>query len=136
MESFSWFACDTDYRIRNGDSVYLLIPKEFDGGALEETCYLGDGHFGKKNVYELVTEWNRDFLDVLIGYPNRKSPKDEQLESIALAYKQGGDVLAQTVANQLFGKEHYMRYEWKRNIGIRSAGSSKSQPTYHTRPLP
>ena len=46
--------------------MYVLIPKEFGGGHIEETCYDGYGNFGGKDIYELVVDWNKDFIPEVI----------------------------------------------------------------------
>lgn len=64
MGFFSWMTCDTDKSISNRYSdrgtfpVYVLIPKEFGGGHIEECDYDGYGEFGGRDVYALVANWN------------------------------------------------------------------------------
>lgn len=41
---------------------YLLVPEEFGGGHIEEPNYDGFGHFGGRNVFEIIAEWNRTYL--------------------------------------------------------------------------
>lgn len=65
MGQFSWLDCVTgeqviDNRRRN---VYVLIPKRFGGGHIKEECYDGYGNFGGHDIYELVVDWNRAFLE-------------------------------------------------------------------------
>lgn len=68
MGQFSWLDCETgeqviDDRVRD---VYLLVPREFGGGHIKETCYDGYGHFGGKDVYDLVLDWNKDFIETVL----------------------------------------------------------------------
>lgn len=65
MGQFSWLDCITgeqviDNKIRD---VYVLVPKEFGGGHIHETCYDGYGRFGGQDIYELVVDWNRAHLE-------------------------------------------------------------------------
>lgn len=67
MGQFSWIYSDTNKQVidnKRADS-YLLVPKAFQqkyGKSIYERCYDGYGHFGGHDVYELVAEWNREFL--------------------------------------------------------------------------
>ena len=65
MGQFSWIDC-VKRRKAIKDNVpvpsYLLVPEDFGGGHVEESCYDGYGHFGPFDVYEKVAEWNRDSL--------------------------------------------------------------------------
>ena len=65
MGQFSWMDCvDRDRQILDDVpmEVYLLKPKEFGGGHIEESCYDGYGHFGGQDVFELVAAWNKGFI--------------------------------------------------------------------------
>lgn len=64
MGQFSWLDCKTKEQVLDDvkRDVYVLIPKEFGGGHLLETCYDGYGNFGGRDVYALVAEWNRPQL--------------------------------------------------------------------------
>lgn len=64
MGQFSWLDCKTGEQVVDNKrrKVYLLIPKEFGGGHIEENCYDGYGHFGGKDVYDLVADWNREYI--------------------------------------------------------------------------
>lgn len=69
MGQFSWLDCKNKKRQILDDvpaKVYLLVPKEFGGGHIEETCYDGYGHFGDKDVYDLIAEWNIDFIPEML----------------------------------------------------------------------
>ena len=63
MGQFSWLDCVTGEQIIDNKyrDVYLLVPKEFGGGHIKETCYDGYGRFGGKDVYDLVATWNREW---------------------------------------------------------------------------
>jgi hypothetical protein len=64
MGQFSWLDCVSGKQIIDNrvKDVYVLIPKEFGGGHIKETCYDGYGNFGGYDVYDLVATWNRKIL--------------------------------------------------------------------------
>ena len=64
MGQFSWLDCITEEQIVDDKTrdVYVLVPKEFGGGHIKETCYDGYGNFGGYDIYDLVAEWNREIL--------------------------------------------------------------------------
>ena len=67
MGQFSWIYSDTNKQViddRRADT-YLLVPKAFQekyGKAIYESCYDGYGHFGRYDIFDLIAEWNREFL--------------------------------------------------------------------------
>lgn len=64
MGQFSWLDCKTEEQIVDNYSrdVYVLVPKDFGGGHIKETCYDGYGHFGAHDIYDLVADWNKGFI--------------------------------------------------------------------------
>lgn len=67
MGQFSWIYSDTEKQLLDNyrADTYLLVPKPFQeqyGKAIYESCYDGYGRFGKYDVYDLIAEWNREFL--------------------------------------------------------------------------
>lgn len=64
MGQFSWLDCRTGQQIVDNKrkNVYLLVPREFGGGHIKETCYDGYGHFDNYDVFDLIADWNREFL--------------------------------------------------------------------------
>lgn len=64
MGQFSWLDCENKSQILDDvyEDVYVLVPKEFGGKNIHETCYDGYGNFGGKDVYDLVADWNREYL--------------------------------------------------------------------------
>jgi len=60
MGQFSWLDCLSGEQVLDDvkRDVYLLIPQEFGGGHIKETCYDGYGRFGGYDVYALVAAWN------------------------------------------------------------------------------
>ena len=79
MGQFSWLDCKDGRQVLDNKQadVYLLIPKQFGGGHIHETCYDGYGYFGPCDVYEEVALWNRKFLTVdMIEKPERDQYSD------------------------------------------------------------
>ena len=78
MGCFSWLDCDKRENrrpIRIGEKAYLLVPKKFQndyGKVIETYSYDGYGHFCGCDVYDLVAEWNREYLseDMLQPVPD------------------------------------------------------------------
>ena len=66
MGQFSWLDCITQEQVLDNTrrDVYVLVPKEFGGGHIKESCYDGYGHFGMYDIYELVVEWNKNNFDI------------------------------------------------------------------------
>ena len=64
MGQFSWLDCVTKAQIVDDKKkkVYVLVPKEFGGGDIEEECYDGDGRFGGHDIYDLVADWNKSYI--------------------------------------------------------------------------
>ena len=67
MGQFSWIYSDTNKQLFDNykADTYLLVPPPFQekyGKAIYEGCYDGYGRFGKYDVYDLIAEWNREFL--------------------------------------------------------------------------
>ena len=138
MGVFSWCTSDTRKSIPccmpfGGlpSTVYLLNPF---GEPYKETDYEGYGEFGGRDVYELVVEWNREYLSASnIRMPQRSDyetgEKGEDYYAAAIskyhatcdairAYKSG--------ASDEFMKEHFGKLlspwadgsDWKRILGI------------------
>lgn len=71
MGQFSWMYSDTDRQVVDDKvkDTYLLVPKAFQhkyGKAILETCYEGYGKFGGHDVYDLIPEWNREFIPEML----------------------------------------------------------------------
>ena len=64
MGQFSWLYCDSGKQMLDGHlkDSYLLVPKEFGGGRIVEHCYNGYGCMGGHDVYDLVADWNREWV--------------------------------------------------------------------------
>lgn len=71
MGQFSWIYSDTNKQVIDGRSAdtYLLVPKKFQhkyGKSIYEGCYEGYGEFGGYDVYDLITEWNKEMIPEII----------------------------------------------------------------------
>ena len=137
MGCFSWCTSDTRKSIPCcipfGDlpgTVYLLNPF---GEPYKETDYEGYGVFGGRDVYDLVAEWNREYLtSENIRRPERGNwqPGEEGDAYYARAmqkyYGQCAAVAAyQAGASDAFMQENYGKIlgygdgsDWKRCLGI------------------
>ena len=64
MGQYSWRDCVTGKPILDDVSKtsYVLVPREFGGGHIEEYRYDGYGNFGGYDIYELVLEWNKKYI--------------------------------------------------------------------------
>lgn len=67
MGQFSWRDCVTGKPILDNvrKTSYLLVPAKF-GSNIEEPEYDGYGHFGGKDAYDLVIDWNKDMIPEII----------------------------------------------------------------------
>ena len=109
--------CKLGYNGRNAG--YIAFP---DGTFSEpETCYFGYGFIAGYEVYELVAEWNRPYLEEILKAIQEKDGKyfvTDKILAIGTAW-QNGD---QKTINQLLAEEEdnclTPLKEWKRTIGI------------------
>ena len=67
MGQFSWIYSDTNKQVIDNRvaDTYLLVPPPFQdkyGKAIYERCYDGYGNFGGNDIYDLISEWNREYL--------------------------------------------------------------------------
>lgn len=71
MGCFSWMFADTDNRkrLRCDRKGYVALPH---GGFILERCYDGYGIFDGHDIYDLVVDWNKEFLTTdLLKKPRR-----------------------------------------------------------------
>lgn len=78
MGQFSWLDC-TNNKVQILDDYpmtsYVLVPIEFGGGKIEEPCYNGYGDFGGNDIYDLIADWNREYL---VNHPNYVVPSSKK----------------------------------------------------------
>jgi hypothetical protein len=69
MGQFSWLDCKTGEQVLDDTvrDVYVLIPQQWGGGHIKETCYDGYGHFGGHDIYDLVVDWNIPYIHEYIA---------------------------------------------------------------------
>ena len=98
-----------------GGRGHLLCP---DGSVITEHDYEGYGIFDGKDVYELVVEWNKDYLRRL---PIINNPPQSYIRELIDAYINGGDSAAQAYVDKAIEQGEaapYLRKDWKRSLGI------------------
>ncbi len=96
MGQFSWLDCKTGEQVLDGvrRKVYVLVPKEFGGGHIEEKCYDGYGRFGGKDVYDLVADWNRKYISYAPDhlFPSQLKNYGWMKQCVATGSHEGWDV--------------------------------------------
>lgn len=130
MGQFSWLDCDGVNEKHRAilddvkDNVYVLVPKEFGGGHILETEYDGYGNFGGYDIYDLVADWNKEYITSdAIKKPVREQYDDKEKEKYyqqALKtyncevnrLKDFKDNIDNKIMVERYGKD------WKRGIGI------------------
>lgn len=114
MGQFSWLDCQDQRQILDNvrKDVYALIPKEFGGGHIHEKCYDGYGHFGGRDMYSLVADWNREYLSKNPEYVIKTT--GEKVSNFAWYQNYANLNLLLKEVRELLG-EHY------RDIGINIA---------------
>lgn len=131
MGQFSWMYADSDNKdaLKLFGKAYVPCP---DGTVIYEGCYNCDGMFGGYDIYDLVAEWNKQYISIdNIEMPVRGDWGDTEQD--ALCYQ---DALkrykfqCQRIIDFINNKsEEYMQKiygeDWKRNIGIDIASDSE-----------
>lgn len=128
MGFFSWMYADTNNseNLKLDGVAYLRTP---EGEIIVETWYDGYGRFGGYDIFDLVVDWNHDYLsNDLFEKPDRKSWADTP-EGEKYYQKYGLEKynkLCDSLTDFLAGKDNdYMEGKygayWKREIGIEIA---------------
>lgn len=129
MGCFSWMFADTNNRkpLNIGEEGYLMAP---DGKVYHEKCYDGYGVFDGHDVYELVVDWNLEYLRPELPLPKRRND-DKQVrffepwaDAVIRLLKEGKEDEAQEYMNRIADNRivpGYLRRDWKRHIGIEIA---------------
>ena len=115
MGQFSWLDCVTGEQVVDGRprKSYVLVPREFGGGHIEEECYEGYGVFGGHDIYDLVADWNREHADLDAssskGWCEWRFGGEDKARSLFDDFRAGTEDAAM--------RERYGS-EWKRTLGI------------------
>lgn len=132
MGQFSWKYADTNNRSRLKlyGTAYVPCP---DGTIIYEGCYQCYGIFGGYDIYDLVADWNREYIsEDLIEKPVRTDwDNDEQGEEYYQRAMKWYTFSCNRLKDFVNGKpEEYMEKvygdDWKRNIGIDIACDNES----------
>lgn len=120
MGQFSWCFADKQNKenLLIGNRAVVCCP---DGSFIYENQYDGFGHFGGSDIYDLVVDWNRDYLWCYINATSTSWSKEDIIISIAAMVS---DEKAQAVADMLYKDAEFnqwKRKKWKRLLGIRLA---------------
>ena len=124
MGQFSWLDCKTGGQILDDVSrkSYVLVPKEFGGGHIEEHCYDGYGNFDVYDIYDLVADWNKEYLsEELLEEPTLEQyGGDEKYYKAALRRRQTSINRMEDFKAGMSEAYMSMNYgnDWRRMIGI------------------
>lgn len=89
-----------------------------DGTEIEESCYDGYGMFGEYDIYELVVDWNKDYLEEIFS-KMEEGHFGIWLKPVAIALQNGGEAVAKEEAKRIIAQYPFAAAsEWKRTIGI------------------
>ena len=125
MGCFSWKDCKTKRAIKAGKykQVALLVPKAF-GQNIVEDVYDGYGRFGGQDVYDLIADWNREYLashpEFILPYSKKTVSEFPWYEDYADLSKSREDVV----------KNMSPFHEW-RTIGIDLACYDEDNASLH-----
>lgn len=126
MGLFSFYTADTNRIIEvsgrgNSFPVAVLIPKEFGGGCFYEPAYGGHGDFDGEDIYTLLADWNKDFMQKdMLEVPVKEDYSEEFYYRMAVnRYETYCRILddfkadkPESLMNRKYGKD------WKRDLMI------------------
>lgn len=94
MGQFSWLDCKSHEQVLDDvcRDVYVLIPKEFGGGHIHESCYDGYGRFGGKDIYDLIPEWNKGMIPEIIRLSKNRHWKASVNADQLMKFYNGEDI--------------------------------------------
>lgn len=141
MGYFTWTLANKRLQYcRNGDfSAKCKLPYDGfacvvcpDDSTITEICYEGYGMFDGHDIYELVVDWNKDYLEQIFDdlaerNKDREGYWGEELRDLAIAYQHDDtEKIKQILAI------HADEYDflWKRSIGIAIACSNNENIPY------
>ena len=127
MGCFTWtLANRTPKKVRGRYAAQCILRYDSYGAIvcpddtiISEPHYEGYGVFDGKDVYDLVVDWNKDYLTEIPKLPGLKSWHDKQ-EMLALmqAYQKGDQEALKKAIKVAAVEEPAMWTEWKRFVGI------------------
>lgn len=118
---------DYDYpnkdKVGYGGYVKVVCP---DNTEIIEKYYDGYGMFDGRDIYELVVDWNKKYLEDIFKHIATNPTSDKyrfgyRYKDIAIAYQNNDETALKAAIEKLIteGKAgEYLRKEWKREIGI------------------
>lgn len=113
-----------DYPIKTkipyGEYAKVICP---DDSVIIEKHYDGYGEFDGHDIYDLVVDWNRDYLEEIFDRLAAKEPKHWgwYLRNLAVMYQHHKENSAEFASEILTVANNHgpiLITEWKRNIGI------------------
>lgn len=119
MGVFSFLFADTQNTgsLRIGRSAYVVLP---DGTSMYAHYYDGYGNFDERNIFEMVAEWNKDYLSVSnLCKPERSDYDESDFQSVMQQYEYSCRRLTDFISG-VSEQEMELRYgsDWKMEIGI------------------
>lgn len=114
MGQYTWtFANLKRKKLEYGGKGYIALPY---GKFIEEKHYDGYGMFGEFDVYEVVVDLNKDYLDTIYWKLEQMHPNGfwgDDTKEVAILYKESKYKLIEE-----YVKAGKIDEEWKRLIGI------------------
>lgn len=105
----------TSCKLKYGQYGAILCP---DNTLIKEPCYEGYGMFDDKDVFDLVVDWNKNYLaDITRNIPSTY-PTDDDIKKAAIAYQEDRFSDLDSIVTRLAKKIPCLKSEWKRWVGI------------------
>lgn len=125
MGYFTWTDCayppvkkkNDEYAHKVGYIKYVRVICP-DDSIIEEQCYEGYGRFNGKDIFELLVDWNKPYLEEIFS-KIKISDFGYELRNVAIAYqKDDYNLLTKEFEVVKKSKANHLAKEWKRTIGI------------------
>ena len=111
-----------DYRpgckLKYGGRGVVVCPN--DTHIIEEH-YDGYGNFAGNDIYDLVVDWNKPYLEKIFESIERREGSKHwgaMLKPVAIAYMNDDKKALKTAIAFVAKEQPYLKEDWKRNIGI------------------
>lgn len=129
MGYFTWTDARREPRLlKNGD--YAIADKIGYGGYAKVVCpdnteiiehyYDGYGEFDGHDIYELVVDWNKEYLEEIFGRMS-EGHWGYRLKEVAIAFQNDNEAKMREEIERLITsgiEARWLKDEWKRHIGI------------------